>query len=411
MKSLLFISLFLLFGCTGESNFFSSTKTEGVKYIWQVDSKALILDLISEEDKKNNIVFQQALDEALSMQKSTGKNLVALLEQAYSKYPVPLLAPLFSANETLFIQSEFSNKEVSKILQEQVDHLIEKHIDVFQKRMAAFNLTVLEASPIENTDRFFAKVAGADAQTKTLMEPLGKVEFWELHKNTKFFDILAQINDSLKIEQAYSDSTTSPEDLYLKEASGPLFDILSLNASNSGQFASVIAYAKTSDVEAVTKILNGPIAKKVLGVKWNFTRFMWSKKATTSENGNTYVELYAIDTKYQEESLLNQSHILNSLISTNQHGEGFSILISMTPEGTIIWKKMTEANVGKQLAIVLDDQVYSAPMVNEAIPNGKVNISGGFDEVKSARDLSNTLSLKAVLPSQLILIEESIYKD
>ena len=58
----------------------------------------------------------------------------------------------------------------------------------------------------------------------------------------------------------------------------------------------------------------------------------------------------------------------------------------MNDEGTRIWKKMTTENVGKQVAVVLDDQVYSAPVVNEPIPSGRTQISGGFNEITEATD-------------------------
>jgi SecD/SecF fusion protein len=79
----------------------------------------------------------------------------------------------------------------------------------------------------------------------------------------------------------------------------------------------------------------------------------------------------------------------------------------MDDDGGRIWKKMTTDNVGKQVAVVLDNEVYSAPLVNEPIPGGSTSISGGFDDITEATDLANILSI-GKLPSKPVIIEEAV---
>jgi preprotein translocase subunit SecD len=72
---------------------------------------------------------------------------------------------------------------------------------------------------------------------------------------------------------------------------------------------------------------------------------------------------------------------------------------------------MTSDNIGNQVAIVLDNKVHSAPTVNEPIPNGRLNLSGGFEGIQAAKNFCNILSLNAVLPNAMVLIEEPVYTD
>ena len=104
---------------------------------------------------------------------------------------------------------------------------------------------------------------------------------------------------------------------------------------------------------------------------------------------------------------MNGERVIQSFATPNQSGPGFAVSLSMDQEGARVWKKMTTDNVGRQVAVVLDNKVYSAPNVNEPIPNGSTSISGGFEEVSEAADLANILSI-GKLPSRPEIIEEAV---
>jgi len=104
---------------------------------------------------------------------------------------------------------------------------------------------------------------------------------------------------------------------------------------------------------------------------------------------------------------LNGERVIQSYPTPNPSGPGFAVSLSMDQEGAREWRKMTTDNVGRQVAVVLDDRVYSAPNVNEPIPNGNTSISGGFDDVTEAKDLATILSI-GKLPSKIEIIEEAV---
>jgi SecD/SecF fusion protein len=158
-------------------------------------------------------------------------------------------------------------------------------------------------------------------------------------------------------------------------------------------------------------LLTGSTAKNILGPKWDSIRFVWDAKSFENNAGEDILMLYALSTKNQETSELNRSHITDNYPTKNPSGNGFAISLTMNPEGIILWERMTTINVGKQIGIVLDDKVYSAPNVNEPIPNGNVSISGGFETIEVAKDFSDILSLRTILPSQLVLIKKETFSN
>lgn len=402
MRTFLFLSIFLAFACNREPNLYTTLVGEarGIKYIWSVDATQLLLDLVDEEDR-DKLVFQEALKEATQMQKNTTKNLISLFGQAYSKQSKQDLATLFSSNEQLGIDVNSSNEAVLEILQKEVDKLIEQHIIIIQNRVKMLGCYVTTVAPIKNTDQFAIDIQNANDQTQEYIEIIGKLEFWELHQDLSIFENLIAIDNSLKTKEDVVDSISY----------GSLFELLGVIFPTNNRFSGALGYAKVSDVAAVTDLLTDSNAEKILGAKFDSIRFVWDANSFEDNNGEEVLILYALSTQNKETSTLNRHHITSSAVTPSPYGSGFHISLDMNPEGTLIWKEMTTVNVSKQIAIVLDDKVYSAPVVNEPIPNGHVSISGGFETLEIANYFSNILSLKGVLPSQLTLIKKEVYPN
>ncbi|MFT5646873.1 MAG: SecD/SecF fusion protein [Aureispira sp.] len=410
MRSLLFISIFLAFGCGSDpiSTILSSFNNESVEYTWQADVKTLIISLINEEDQQN-IALQKALEEASTAQATDSQNFVTLFGQAYAKHSETPLAPLFSLNTPLKIEDKASNEAVLKILQNQADDLIAQHIIIVQERMALFGNEIIKITQLEATDQFTVHIQGATPQIEKQIATIGKLEFWELHQNTAIPNLLLTLDDSLKTEENLDAELN--DSLSFERFSGPLLEILYLNFYQSDSPSATLGYANPSNVPAIMDLLTSPTAKEVFGTKLDSIRFVWNARNLEGRDGEPLLALYAFSTKNQEISELNRSHIINSYVTKNPTGNGFAISLTMNPEGTILWERMTTLNVGKQIAISLDDRVYSAPNVNEPIPNGNVSISGGFETIEEANDFSDILSLRNILPSQLILIKKETFSD
>jgi SecD/SecF fusion protein len=125
--------------------------------------------------------------------------------------------------------------------------------------------------------------------------------------------------------------------------------------------------------------------------------------AEKDKNGKTLtsVPLYALKTFNRATAKLEGDAISDANMSFDQYGK-VEVQMEMKNFGATIWKKMTEENVGKPIAIVLDNIVFSAPNVINAIPNGTSSISGSYTQ-QEATDLANILKIgKLPAPAKIV---------
>ena len=117
--------------------------------------------------------------------------------------------------------------------------------------------------------------------------------------------------------------------------------------------------------------------------------FMYGKNESEDAKNKEVLPIYAIKTLDNGQAELEGDHVANAAQDFDERGK-VAIKMNMDKLGTSIWAKMTSKNVGKPLAIVLDNIVYSAPNVNEAITTGNSSISGNYT-LKTAQDLAEIL--------------------
>jgi SecD/SecF fusion protein len=420
----------------------------GMSVVMQVDLKDMIVALANES---HDIDFRAALEDALVAQKSAQTDYVTLFGEAYAAKTDKSLARIFAVNAKLKddVTIESSNDEVLLAIRKIASETVESTYNLLKQRIDRFGVAQPVVSLDKTTDRITVELPGVrnPKRARKYLVATANLEFWELYENIDILNQLNTLNDNLKeikrLEDEANDTlsteTDEPEiitedpdstevidllgeepdsndvnllgdstDNILSEDStdfGPLFSVLQPNfpRTNSDRTAT-IGYAELSNVAAVEAILNGPEAQKVLP---RGAKFVWKSKPFPAQDGKKYLELFALNTKGLKTSKLNGERVIQSYATPNPSGPGFAVSLSMDQAGARIWKKMTTDNVGRQVAVVLDNKVYSAPNVNEPIPNGNTSISGGFEEVTEARDLANILSI-GKLPSRPEIIEEAV---
>lgn len=140
----------------------------------------------------------------------------------------------------------------------------------------------------------------------------------------------------------------------------------------------------------IDDLLATPAAKSILP---SDLKLRWSVKPTvrTDADGTEHNFGYALYTlKAPGGKPALDGKAVSDASSNFDNLRGNEVSMRMNPEGARAWARVTAANVGKQVAIVLDDQVYSAPNVNTAIEGGQSSITGDFT-LEEAKDLSNVL--------------------
>ncbi|CAA6824768.1 MAG: Protein-export membrane protein SecD (TC 3.A.5.1.1) / Protein-export membrane protein SecF (TC 3.A.5.1.1) [uncultured Aureispira sp.] len=417
----------------------------GMSVVMQVDLKELIIVL---SGKSSNPEFLKALDLAKVAQQSAQTDYVTLFGEEYSKLSDKPLARLFSVSDRLKgeVGVGSTNEEVLTAIRKVAEETVESTYNLLKKRIDRYGVAQPVVSLDKNTDRITVELPGVrnPKRARKYLVATANLEFWELHQNADLQNELISLNETLReqaklnapkdttpvLETPVLDTTGMATDTTGIEGdstlaglgdlggegdlagdstdAGPLFEILGLNfAQTNADLSGVIGYAELSNVAAVEKILKSKAAKKALGSKARSIRFVWDSKPFENTKGQNIVALYALNTKGRDNSVLSGERVVQSYPTPNPSGNGFAVSLSMDQEGARIWKKMTTDNVGRQVAVVLDNKVYSAPNVNEPIPNGNTSISGGFAEVTEAKDLANILSI-GKLPARPEIIEEAV---
>ena len=183
----------------------------------------------------------------------------------------------------------------------------------------------------------------------------------------------------------------------------PLFAVLYPNVDRSGQVipnGSIVGYARVADTSEVNKILAMPQVKAVLPRN---ARLLWETKA---DKMNGLVPLHAIKiTTRDGKAPMDGGAVVSARQDYEHNGSRPIVSMTMSPEGTKTWARLTKENVGHCIAIVLDGYICSSPNVMNEIPNGQSQITGQFD-VKEALDLANILeSGKLPAPARIIADE------
>ncbi|MCT4581683.1 MAG: protein translocase subunit SecDF [Flavobacteriales bacterium] len=193
-------------------------------------------------------------------------------------------------------------------------------------------------------------------------------------KTTEDADLAAL---ELEDEKVDSSATTENADI----VSGPLFSLL--KNINQGPITSYVGMAKAVDTAKINLMLNGEEARGLLpeGVF-----FRWSN-SNNEGKGHT---LYALEMTKNGNPLLNGDDISNAAQDYDQQESEVVVTVGMTAYGASEWESITTNNVGRITAIVLDNEVYSAPVINQPIAGGQTRISGDFT-IPEAQDLATVL--------------------
>src|SRR5258706_11331085 len=193
----------------------------------------------------------------------------------------------------------------------------------------------------------------------------------------------------------------------LKKLEAPLQSLVQFIPPKQGengkmQYAANLGYVSTNDTGKLNEYLNLDIVKNKFPAN---VAFMYGQPENQDANTKNVLELYAIKTLDNGTAELEGDHVSDARADYDERGRP-AIKMNMDATGTRVWAKMTARNVGKPLAIVLDDVVYSAPFVNGPIPNGSSEISGNFTP-EQAQDLSDILSI-GKLPAPAKIVQDKV---
>jgi SecD/SecF fusion protein len=366
-------------------------------------------------------VFNKALDDADELQKQSDDTYVESFFDAFDliKGESSLASPDIFANRSLSdeINFEMTDAEVKPIIRRKIDESIVSAFEVLRKRIDKFGVTQPNIQRLGNSGRIRVELPGAKdvARVKNLLQSTAQLEFWYTEKNDQFLPFLSQANETLKNMLEENDSennnieTSEIDDLLadveandsISTQKNPLFDFL---VGTGYQGGPVIAQFLQKDQNKIEEYLSMPEIRRLLPSEKRYTRFLFGKP----DINTNVVELYAIQSNRDNKPPLGGSVVVDASQSYDQVGAP-AVSMQMNGKGARKWEEMTGKafNDKSNIAIVLDDIVYSAPGVSRgAISGGRSEISGQFT-LNEAIDLANVLRA-GKLPASAEIIESEV---
>ena len=395
----------------------------GINAILQVSVKDILIGL---SNNSKNPVFNQALDAATIAQKNNNATYLTLFFEEFKKASngtVKLSDPSIFGNKSLSDKINFRNTdaEVEPIIEAEIDASISTAFQVLRNRIDKFGVTQPNIQRIGRSGRILIELPGAKDidRVEKLLQSTAELQFWEAYPNTEiqgflyaadaktaelFEQTTEQVQDSTTTENLddllgeVSDSITTPK------RENRLFAFLYPNvAQNANQASSLIGQAAIIDTVRVNRFLAMKEVRALLPSDMRYAKFLWDAKA----NGEI-LNLYAIKSNREDIAPIEGDVINDARQTFDQFGSSPEVSMTMNSYGTKLWAKLTTENAnGGFVAVVLDNEVHSAPRVNGPILAGVTSISGGNMTIEEAQDLANILKA-GKLPAAAHIVQSAV---
>jgi len=232
---------------------------------------------------------------------------------------------------------------------------------------------------MESIDKFLT----GKLETDTLSSPAAEKK----KEPAKRKDALTELTGNAS---AVAETDTSKEAQFMREH--PFFMYVKPDQRGTGE-----GYVAEKDKDRVVRLLDRPEVQRIIPQDFEF---LWSAKAQTFQNGQKFYLLYAV----KKTSELKGDVVTNAQASVDPEDNRPIVNMEMSSEGSRDWARITGANIGKRVAIILDKGIFSAPVVQTKITGGRSRITG-MDSPNEARLLEIVLKAGA-LPAPVSIIEQ-----
>jgi SecD/SecF fusion protein len=370
-----------------------------------------------------NSQFNEALKKAVEAQKSSQSSFVDLFVTEYKRLaPNAQLAQVFSNSTNRGkINSRSSDSEVISFLKTEVDGATSRAFQIIQQRVDKFGVANPNIQRLPGSGRILIELPGVDnpERVRRLLTGSAKLEFCEVYTLNEISPALnslgaylTQLDLEKKIAEkgASKADTSKAGDLASQLAKGAKTDSTATDTTaNQTGLASLFVtisqgqlgvYAK--DTARANELLRRPEVKAMFP---SDVTVLWDRKGIeTTDKRNEIVGIYFIK-KSNGVAPLEGDVIVDAGNDYDDRGRP-EVNMRMNAEGARKWKNLTAANVGRPVAIILDDFVYTAPNVQNEIPNGNSSITGNFT-VEETKDMANVLKA-GKLPAPTTIVEEAV---
>ena len=384
-------------------------------------------------DNKPDEAFNAAVAEAAKQQVTSQEDFITLFVREYKKQaPEGKLAEIFATQQLKDkVNTRSTDAEVEAALREEVKAAVENSYNVLRTRIDRFGVVQPNIQTLEGKmGRIMVELPGIKEpeRVRKLLQGSANLEFWETYEAKDIVPVLAsadnrarnilsvsettdsvEVKEDAKAEVSAKDSLTAAlkgetaeakVDMEQLKKEHPLLSVLQLNQSGVG---CIVGYADYNDTIQINKVLN---MKEVKDILPRDLKLMWGVKASDMDKTGRIFELYAIkSTQRNGRAPLEGDVIVNARDEFDQFNKP-CVSMSMNTDGSRRWAVLTKQNVGREIAIVLDGYVYSAPRVNGEITGGNSQITGNFTP-EVTKDLANVLK-SGKMPAPARIVQEDI---
>ena len=415
----------------------------GMNVVLELNVADVIRSLSNNNQDEN---FNKALDLAYAHQATSQKDFIDLFAEEYKKLDSGArLSAIFSTFELKDkITPQSSDAQVVSVLKQELQSAIDNSFNVLRTRIDRFGVVSPNIQRLETAGRILVELPGVKEpeRVRKLLQGSANLEFWETYKLPEIYQQLVAADNVLatilsketsadsvatdnveKIADA-ADANVSEADSLLAELGQdkkdteanqsmeefakqhPLFALLQISQYN-GQVSpgSTVGIAQAKDMEKISEYLNMKQVKEVL------PRNLALKRGVKAiDDKEQFFELYALKVTNRDGSPALGGDVVTDANADFMQQAGRSeqmVNMVMNAEGSKAWARLTKENIGRQIAIVLDEMVYSAPNVNDEITGGRSQITGHFTP-EEAKDLANVLKSGKMAASVHIVQEDVV---
>ena len=382
--------------------------------------------------------FLNAIKIAKQNIKGTQQDLISEFYNEFQNLaPQKNLAEIFATvSNRGRISFDTSDSEILDIINEEVERAIDRSFNILRTRVDRFGTSQPNIQRLQGTGRIQIELPGVDnpERVRKLLQGVAKLEFWEVAEASET-DVLQtlQIIDQFAVSQNIlnidnigdnvSESSSSQDDDLESLLSGENTEDNESESSEVTDDEDVAEETNLSspllanlrsefgglfydleDTMSINTILSNEKVRQLIP---NTIKFLWAVKPTedTADPTDQVLELFVIKTSRGGKAPLTGEVITDARQDLDQSARP-SISMQMNSNGAKNWRRLTSTNIGRRVAIVLDNYVYSAPFVQNEIPNGNSQITGDFT-IEEAQDLANILKA-GTLPAPTTIVEDVV---
>ena len=402
-----------------------------------------VVDVLA--DHKTDAAYRKAMEDAKKEEETSQDDFISLFIKHWKKNANgrPLAAVFATQQMKGKVSTQSSDKEVENALRAEVQSAVDNSFNVVRNRIDKFGVVQPNIQKLEGqSGRIMVEMPGVKEpeRVRKLLQGSANLEFWETYNSQEIYPLLAQLNqkyaalggnaeaDSAAVvaaaDTAAVDTTAAAaaaNDLAAKLAAGKKADKAAAAKDKAAalkqnplfavfqpvpQGLAIVGYASARDTADVNKVIYSDIAASVLPAE---CKLRWGAKAEDFGGENTRGDIFALYalkiTEPNGRAPLEGDVITSSKDDFDQMGHP-SVSMQMNSDGARRWSQITKQNIGRGVAIVLDDAVYSAPRILTQIDGGNSQITGNFT-VEDTKDLANTLN-SGKMPAPTRIVQEEV---